>query len=113
MSQATGVESPYSIEISATDKVPLRAAPAAWAEITSTPRPHFAQIERWRTRGVRGVVLPTVLIGGRRYTTRDALQWFAAAVNAADAAPRKAGVASPLNARQRAALERAGLASEA
>lgn len=32
---------------------------------------------RWAKRGVRGVVLETVTIGGRRYTTREAYRRFA------------------------------------
>jgi hypothetical protein len=34
-------------------------------------------IERWaKPPGVRGSVLPTVLVGGRRYVTRQALEAF-------------------------------------
>ena len=37
---------------------------------------HVASIWRWVNRGVRGVKLETVLIGGRRYTSAEALQRF-------------------------------------
>lgn len=37
---------------------------------------------RWIQRGVRGVVLETVIIGGRRLTSREALQRFFSAQNA-------------------------------
>jgi hypothetical protein len=39
-------------------------------------RPHSSTIWRWHMRGVRGIRLETVLIGGRRYTSVDALQLF-------------------------------------
>ena len=40
-------------------------------------RPHISTLHRWRLRGVRGQKLVTVLIGGRRYTSRRALSEFA------------------------------------
>ena len=42
-------------------------------------RPHPSTLHRWRLRGIRGVKLDTILIGGRRYTSREALQRFFAA----------------------------------
>lgn len=39
-------------------------------------RPNVSTVWRWVQRGVRGVTLDTVLIGGRRYTSREALQSF-------------------------------------
>jgi len=38
---------------------------------------------RWYQRGCRGVRLETVVIGGRRYTSKEALERFAAATTAA------------------------------
>ena len=40
-------------------------------------RPHVATLYRWWRRGVRGIKLETVVIGGRRYTSLEALQRFA------------------------------------
>lgn len=37
---------------------------------------------RWATKGCRGVVLETFHIGGRRYTTKQALEEFHAKINA-------------------------------
>lgn len=37
---------------------------------------------RWATHGCRGVKLATFHIGGRRYTTKQALEEFHAAINA-------------------------------
>ena len=45
--------------------------------------PHVSTIHRWRLRGIRGIRLETVLIGGRRFTSREALARFAAATTAA------------------------------
>ena len=39
-------------------------------------RPNIATLWRWRTRGVRGVKLESCLVGGRRYTSREALDRF-------------------------------------
>ena len=45
----------------------------------------LATLHRWRLNGVRGVKLETVLIGGLRYTSREAIARFIAAQNADDA----------------------------
>lgn len=55
-------------------------------------RPHCATLQRWRQRGCRGVLLETVLIGGRRYTSHDALQRFVDGVSAAGTRPVKASL---------------------
>jgi hypothetical protein len=39
-------------------------------------RPHISTLVRWWRRGVRGVKLETILIGGRRYTSLEALTRF-------------------------------------
>jgi hypothetical protein len=46
-------------------------------------RPNVTTVWRWRNRGVRGVKLETVCIGGRRFTSREALARFCAATTAA------------------------------
>lgn len=46
-------------------------------------RPNVTTVWRWRNRGVRGVTLETVCIGGRRFTSREALARFCAATTAA------------------------------
>lgn len=43
---------------------------------------------RWIQRGVRGVVLETVIIGGRRLTSREAISRFFASQNEADSPAR-------------------------
>jgi hypothetical protein len=50
--------------------------------------PHITTLWRWRKCGVRGVRLETVLVGGRRYTSREAVERFVAATTAvADGEP--------------------------
>ena len=46
-------------------------------------RPHISTLHRWRLRGVRGAKLETRLIGGRRYTSLEALARFSDAATAA------------------------------
>ena len=49
-------------------------------------RPHISTIARWVSRGVRGVHLETVRIGGRTYTSTEALSRFAAACSQSSSA---------------------------
>jgi hypothetical protein len=48
-------------------------------------RPHISTTIRWYKAGVRGVKLETILLGGKRFTSREALQRFADRLTAADA----------------------------
>jgi len=57
----------------------------AEAPATLPGRPHISTLHRWRLRGIRGHRLETCLIGGRRYTSSEALERFVAATTAAAA----------------------------
>jgi hypothetical protein len=46
-------------------------------------RVHVSTVHRWRLRGVQGIHLETAVVGGRRYTSREALARFSEAVTAA------------------------------
>jgi hypothetical protein len=46
-------------------------------------RPHISSIYRWASRGVRGAKLESVLVGGRRYTSVEAVERFCARATAA------------------------------
>ncbi len=46
-------------------------------------RPHVSTMHRWRQRGIRGVQLEAVLVGGVWHTSREALRRFIAATTAA------------------------------
>ena len=45
------------------------------------PVPHVSGVQRWATRGTRGVRLETWLSGGRRVTTPAAIERFLLALN--------------------------------
>lgn len=47
----------------------------------------LATLHRWRLKGVRGTRLETILIGGQRYTSTEAIGRFIAAQNASDSRP--------------------------
>jgi Protein of unknown function (DUF1580) len=47
---------------------------AASRLLPSHPNP--ATLWRWRTKGIRGIRLQTVLVGGRRFVTRKAIEEF-------------------------------------
>jgi hypothetical protein len=38
---------------------------------------HLSTLHRWRLRGIRGIKLETILVGGKRLTSAEALQRFA------------------------------------
>lgn len=42
---------------------------------------HIATVYRWMNRGVRGIRLETLLIGGRRYVTEESLERFVSLVS--------------------------------
>lgn len=44
--------------------------------------PHLATIWRWIYRGVRGQKLGTIVVGGRRFTTKEEIEKFIAATTA-------------------------------
>lgn len=48
-------------------------------------RPHISTIWRWIQRGTRGHRLETCYVGGRRYTSHEAVERFLANLNSVDA----------------------------
>lgn len=65
-------------------------------------RPHRATIWRWIQRGIRGVVLDSVRVGGRRYTSVEAIHRFILAFDG-----RKATASQTDSRRRNNAIERA------
>ena len=63
--------------------------------LPKSSRPTYVTWWRWWRHGVRGVKLETVLIGGKRLTSRPAMQRFADALSARHADSFPAGC-SPL-----------------
>lgn len=49
--------------------------------------PHISTLYRWATRGIRGVRLETLLIGGARCTTRQAIYRFIERTNEVEGKP--------------------------
>ena len=56
--------------------------PAYLGKLTGK-RPHKSSCHRWRTRGLKGVRLETILVGGTRFTSKEALNRFFLATTAA------------------------------
>jgi hypothetical protein len=69
------------------DLVTLRQAAALLPHRRGRPTA-YSTVWRWATRGARGVVLETVVLGGGRVTSRQAISRFAAALTRSVAAGR-------------------------
>lgn len=64
--------------------IPLAEAGRTVAKMMGRDRPpHVNQVRRWAKCGARGAKLPTVLIAGRRMTSRRAIAWWVGATTAA------------------------------
>lgn len=63
------------IDINSETLIAFREVPQ-WCEQTLGKRISPATIFRWRLRGVRGVKLETLLVGGTRFTSIEALHRF-------------------------------------
>ena len=70
------------IDVQTESLIPFRDVPA-WTKEHLGNRVHPTTIHRWRLRGARGVKLETILAGGTRYTSTEALSRFFAATTAA------------------------------
>jgi hypothetical protein len=97
------------------DRLIALARLVEWYEARTGRRLHRSVTYRWRQRGVRAedgslLRLPTLRIGGVRYTSEEAIAWWTAAIDgqpAAAAAARAAVVAA--SAEDDATLRRAGV----
>lgn len=56
--------------------IPLRDAPNHLPPRPNGRRLHISAFYRWITRGVRGILLESIRIGGTTYTSLEALQRF-------------------------------------
>ena len=59
----------------------------SWSKKHCGKRIHPSTFQRWRLRGVRGVKLASILIGGERFSSEEALQLFFDEITAADGQP--------------------------
>jgi len=75
-------------------------------ELATGRRPHPATCFRWRQRGISGVRLETLKVGGRRETSVEAVHRFVAATTAAADDPQHAP-SSRTNRQRQAAIDRA------
>ena len=64
------------INISSEHVLCLRDAAKRLPKRRGGKRPHVATLYRWAKRGLRGVVLETLQVGGTLCTSREALQRF-------------------------------------
>jgi Protein of unknown function (DUF1580) len=98
---------------------PLTEGPARLPRRRGGRRINVATLYRWSTRGLRGVVLETLQVGGTRCTSAQALQRFFDRLTTADRDAERAGDGAsrptPFHPRRRddqatvAELERLGL----
>ena len=65
------------IEICSETLIPIREAPRHLPPRPNGKRIHISACYRWISRGVRGVYLEAIRIGGSTYTSKEALQRFA------------------------------------
>jgi hypothetical protein len=96
------------IDVHCEELVPFQQAPR------SIPtRPNLSTLHRWRQRGIRGVTLETILIGGERYTSREALHRFfersTAAADGIEAPSHPTAARSRQQAEARRELQAAGI----
>ena len=60
---------------------------------------HVSSLYRWATRGIRGVILETLQVGGCRYTSKEALQRFSDRLTEARVVPKWSGARRPFGRR--------------
>ncbi len=77
------------IDINVERLIPLRDVPNRLPRRPSGKRVHWGTCYRWASRGLRGVHLESVTIGGVTYTSTEALQRFAEKLTSANAASRE------------------------
>ncbi len=65
---------------------------------------NVSTLHRWATRGLRGVHLETIQVGGTKCTSREALQRF---FDALPSASKQPGKGAPVSATNAGAVERA------
>lgn len=84
--------------------VPLRDVPRCLPPRPSGKRLHISAVYRWTLRGVKGIRLETVKIGGTTYTSREAIQRFSERLSGADSVP---DVVNPVSRARQRQLEQA------
>ncbi len=70
------IHSQCFIDIACDELIPIREVPKRLPKKPCGKRIHISAVYRWMQKGVRGVKLDFVFIGGTRYTSVEALQRF-------------------------------------
>jgi len=65
------------IDITSANIIPLCEVPNHLPTRPNGKKIHISAVYRWISRGVRGICLEVIRIGGRTYTSTEALQQFA------------------------------------
>ena len=65
------------IDIEHETLIPIGEVPRRLPPRSNGKRVHISAVYRWMSRGVRGIKLEVVKVGGSTYTTLEALQRFA------------------------------------
>ena len=81
------------IDVSREELIPIRLVPRRLPPRPSGRPVHVSAVYRWVQRGVRGVRLDAIRIGGTTYTSQEALQRFGTTSDAPIFAPPAATVA--------------------
>ena len=71
------------IDLHTDSLLPISRVPM-WMESKSGTRVHKSTVHRWHLRGCRGVKLETLMVGGVRHTSHEALERFFQLVTAAN-----------------------------
>lgn len=77
------------IDVQSEKLVPLADVPALLPPSRNGRRPHISVIYRWVQKGLHGIRLEALQLGGRRVTSREALSRFFQALSA------NAGLSNP------------------
>ena len=85
-----------AINIATESIIPVRKVPD-WCEQHLGRRVHPSTVHRWRLRGARSIRLETLLVGGARVTSEEALSRFFHATTAAADGQADAAVCRPGN----------------
>lgn len=86
------------IDLASESLIPLRDVPRHLPPRPNGKRLHISAVYRWARRGVRGIILETIRMGGSTYTSREALQRFG---DGAGGTPDAAGKIPTPRARER------------
>jgi hypothetical protein len=73
------------IDIETEQLLPLHDVPKLLPARPSGKKLHISAVYRWAQRGIQGIRLEVVRVGGTTYTSREALQRFVQSPNAAPA----------------------------